>query len=588
MRSGSAPGGARYVDYASYASFLISAGLLDDAIAVLETARSVQDPTSKEADAALGRLLFNMNRFEDAAGYLQRAVASGEPSVRIMLAEALVRIEDFSGARQVIEASGEDWAENLENSLVMMELLNASGDRTAALRLADETVRRFDGSPRPYVERARLKAQDPSLLRDAMDDLTTAIRRDPASWLALSLRAEINSRLGNTDDALQDLRRAVRANPTLDFERQMLIVSFFRSGRVRDAKAIADEAVAARPNDLSLLVSMGDIFAGSGLWDEASGYFSQAWERSPSRSTGMRYIASLIRSTRPSLNDAERVLADPICDTENSAGMLVLRASLRMKQEKPNIARRDAADAIKLALPNIGLTSRVLEDLNTVFDTPRETAEFVLMQDLSSLPGRASDHFRAVAMLQIPSREGEALSMLRDLASDTSDPIIIGSARQLLVSILLSPEHEGYTEALDLMKTGLEQEPDQWTYANNIAYVLSTQLDQLEEALTYAERAREIDPANAAVLDTLGYVYRRLGRFDDAERSFRLAVANAPDPGMRVSTLLHLRETFVEQGNKAEASRAADEIRSILIAMGLDWTKDTDYQELQQQIEGLK
>jgi tetratricopeptide (TPR) repeat protein len=580
--------GVSYADYASYASFLVDSALLDDAIVVLKQAREVQSPEAREADAALGRLLFNMNRFDEAVEALRSAVTTGDPGVRVLLADALIQVEDFAGAKEVIEASSESWEESLELSLVMIQSLNAGGDRPAALRLADETVRRFDGSPRPYVERARLKAQDPALLGDAMDDLTTAIRRDSTNWLALSLRAEINSRLGNQEDSLQDLRRAVRANPTLDFQRQMLIVNFFRSGRVRDAKAVADEAITVRPDDLDLLISMGDIFAGSGFWDQASGYFASAWDRAPSKTTGMRYIASLIRSQKPAYNDADRVLADPVCDTDNSPGMLVLRAAVRMGQEKPNIARRDARRAIELAVTDLGTTARILEDLNTVFETPQETAEFVLSLDLNALPGRAADHFRAVAMLQLAERENEGLDMLRQLATDKSDPIILSSARQLLISILLSPDRGAYAEALELMKVGLEEEPNDWSYANNIAYVLSTELDQPEEALVYAQRARKVDPNNAAVLDTLGYVYRRLKRYDDAERVLRLAVTNAPNPGMRISSLIHLGQTFVEQERKVDAQREVDEIESIFAAMGLDSTANTELQDLKQQIEGLK
>ena len=90
--------------------------------------------------------------------------------------------------------------------------------------------------------------------------------------------------------------------------------------------------------------------------------------------------------------------------TENSAGMLVLRAALRMAQEDPNTARRDATAAVRLATQDLATASRVLEDLNTVFATPEETARFILQQDLTALPGRGKDYFRAIAMMQLTDR----------------------------------------------------------------------------------------------------------------------------------------------------------------------------------------
>src|SRR5262249_46730009 len=60
----------------------------------------------------------------------------------------------------------------------------------------------------------------------------------------------------------------------------------------------------------------------------------------------------------------------------------------------------------------------------------------------------------------------------------------------------------------------------------------------------------ELDPYNGAYLDSLGWVYYRLGRYGDAEMQLRMAVDRIPhDPTMRD----HLAEALVKLSKTKEA-----------------------------------
>jgi tetratricopeptide (TPR) repeat protein len=52
---------------------------------------------------------------------------------------------------------------------------------------------------------------------------------------------------------------------------------------------------------------------------------------------------------------------------------------------------------------------------------------------------------------------------------------------------------------------------------NYLGYMLADRGVKLEEALTMIKKAVELDPANGAYLDSLGWVYFRLGKYDQAE-----------------------------------------------------------------------
>jgi tetratricopeptide (TPR) repeat protein len=78
-------------------------------------------------------------------------------------------------------------------------------------------------------------------------------------------------------------------------------------------------------------------------------------------------------------------------------------------------------------------------------------------------------------------------------------------------------------------RRALEINPDYARAANDLAYLLANKSDNLDEALTLAKLAKAAHPRDAAVLDTLGWVYFKLARYDHAIDEFRESLREAPD-----------------------------------------------------------
>ena len=85
---------------------------------------------------------------------------------------------------------------------------------------------------------------------------------------------------------------------------------------------------------------------------------------------------------------------------------------------------------------------------------------------------------------------------------------------------------------------------------NNIAWIYASQGRNLEEALSQAQRATELAPENAAILDTLGFVHFQLGRYDKAEPLLRRAAEQLRNSA-RVH--YHLGMTYYRLGRKEDA-----------------------------------
>jgi tetratricopeptide (TPR) repeat protein len=74
-----------------------------------------------------------------------------------------------------------------------------------------------------------------------------------------------------------------------------------------------------------------------------------------------------------------------------------------------------------------------------------------------------------------------------------------------------------YPEAEEQFKKVLASDPEYASALNYLGYMLADQNMKLEEALGYIKRAVDLDPSNGAYLDSLGWAYFRLGKYELAE-----------------------------------------------------------------------
>jgi tetratricopeptide (TPR) repeat protein len=76
-----------------------------------------------------------------------------------------------------------------------------------------------------------------------------------------------------------------------------------------------------------------------------------------------------------------------------------------------------------------------------------------------------------------------------------------------------------YAEAEEQFKKVLASDPEHASALNYLGYMLADQNMKLEEAFEYIKRAVDLDPTNGAYLDSLGWAYFRLGKFELAEEN---------------------------------------------------------------------
>jgi tetratricopeptide (TPR) repeat protein len=86
-----------------------------------------------------------------------------------------------------------------------------------------------------------------------------------------------------------------------------------------------------------------------------------------------------------------------------------------------------------------------------------------------------------------------------------------------------------YDQAEQSFRQVLQQDPNNSMTLNYLGYMLADRNVHLEEALTLVKKALDLDPQNYNYIDSLGWVYFKLGNYDQAEENLRRAADKSPN-----------------------------------------------------------
>ncbi len=112
-------------------------------------------------------------------------------------------------------------------------------------------------------------------------------------------------------------------------------------------------------------------------------------------------------------------------------------------------------------------------------------------------------------------------------------------------------------EASDAYNKVLSIDPDNALVLNNLAYMTADTGANLDQALTYAERAKKRAPDSPDVADTLGFVYYKKELNTEALRIFRqLSEEHPQNSTFRLHLAMALLKQGDKQGARAEANKA--------------------------------
>jgi tetratricopeptide (TPR) repeat protein len=426
--------------------------------------------------------------------------------------------------------------DNLDCRRTLAEAYAAAFDLESAATQYEEVIKRDSGAADAWYALARL-VQPRSPLR-ALEVYRSITRRFGADWNVLLQTTELSSKLGRFEEAADALRRMSELDPGNIPLMANLAQSLVRAGKNEEALAVFADIEDREPGNIAVRSEIAGLHLALGHSDEARSRFTALlavdsltieqrlnigeilFRHSEKDSTILPFAQMVFTTIRDAHRDDWRPywFLGAIGGITNDDSLAV--QSFRRMTE---LANWNADGWVYLSGVFLG---------NNDFATTAsilEAAQRYLPDDFRV------NFFLGVAYHRL-GRSRESVEVLEN--ARRINPKDVDALAQLA---LVYDELKEHTTSDSLYEEALRLDPKSHLVLNNYAYSLAERNLRLDRALQMATGAVEAQPRNASYLDTIGWVYYRLGRYREAESYVRKALESG-EPSSAV--LEHLGDIY--------------------------------------------
>ena len=365
---------------------------------------------------------------------------------------------------------------------------------------------------------------------------------NPDRGYAQYLHAMLAAQNGRSEESLKYFDRSLELEEIEGVHATRARV-LLRLGRSSEAVVSLERAVARNPDDQNLRLTYARVLVDVKEYEKARVEFEKLHQASP-EDAELLYTLGLLSLEAQRLDDAEKYM------------MMLIRLNQREGEAqyylgRINENRRLYEDAIdwyrQVHVGEYKFDARLrIADLLGLLERTDEALEHLD----AMLRGSQSDG----SLVRIYITKGELLRGARRYEGamevfNTALDIVPGNS-DLLYARALVAERLGRIDLLEAdIRQILRTEPDNAHALNALGFTLADQTDRYEEAYELLERAIEIMPDDPAIIDSWGWVHYRLGKYDEALRYLRRALARLDDPEIAA----HLGEVLWVTGDQDAA-----------------------------------
>jgi len=495
-----------------------------------------RDPNNLEAHKLLGRIylrsLGDMQSGNNSGGVLKLAIEQYEQIIKIepdnvddhLLLGRLYRLNnDLTKAETEFKIAVKLQPDSEEAVTTLAYLYNEEGDASRAVQVlssvpdAGRSAKMYSALGYTYEQQKQYK--------EAINSYRRAIELDRDNLDAIRGLAENLMTDGQTDAALEQYKIIADANQE-DAQTYLHMAEIYRkSGKYDLALENLKKAETMVQDSIEVPYNMAAVYQAQGRYDEA-----------------VQTLQDLLKKTEKpdsSYSQGER---------NNRAVFLERLGTVYRDQEK----YPEAVDVFRkmIALGD----DNAVRGYQQVIDTYREAKQWsqataVAKEAVQKLPNDRGLHMVYAAQLADAGQPDKALADVRTLLKGTPEDrevyITLAQMNTRLKrwddaqaaldkadQLSTKPDDKEYVyflrgsslerqkkfdQAEEMFRKVLATDAQNAMTLNYLGYMLADRGVKLEEALTLIKKAVDLDPSNGAYLDSLGWAYFRLGKYEQSE-----------------------------------------------------------------------
>jgi Flp pilus assembly protein TadD len=525
-------------------------------------------PENPELIALEGWLALHQGQFEKAATIYRKALDQAPSSP---LAIDLARAQWEGGDKQGAVATLQSWLQKMPADpsarLALAQVYVGLEQREAAqdafqrlIELAPDNVPALTGLAR------LLQEEDPDRARSLYEE---ALKRQPDQLPLQMELAALEMRQGRKEDAKSRLEQALWKNPKALQPRLLLAAYYLSAGQPEEGLALLKEVEPLFPDRPELLTALGNAQLAAGKPEAALATFKKLVKVVPKSADAHYLLAKTLAETKDIQGMRRELTAALTLQPEHFLAKLAMTRQL-MVENKPEEARKLLQELQKTHPGHPELL--VQEGWLASREERYGDAAAAYTEALKQVPNSQVVGLLADVQWRSGDRQGAVTTLEAWLAQHPADQAV----RYLLANYYLLLDAK--EAARDTYGKFLELSPDHPLAMNNLAWLLRK--EDPVNALRYAERALEIAPEIAVVMDTLGTLLVEQNQVERGLQLLREASRKAPqDPAIRY----HLAQALARSGNTQEAQTLVSQ----LLQDQKPFAEREEAQALLRQLQGL-
>lgn len=424
----------------------------------------------------------------------------------------------------------------------------------------------------------------------AIDNLKKLLALNPNSDRALGMLLDLYARSNDLDNLVDLLRKVIASEKSNPTRRKQLATVLLTAKRYAEAATELKSQIEAEPNDALAYVQLGRAYAGLRQPEKATEAFEKA-RALDSEDKEVLYYLALAYDENGQSDKALAQLQELYDNTTKMSGIYTPQE----REERFSYLRQMGLIHLRLGEPGQAITplSRLIE----LSENPRDYELLVSAhranKDLDKALSLSDEAIRKFAddkylkyqkalLLAQQGKESQAVDLINPLITrDAKDIESLTTLSEIYVqtkafdkaeSTLLKAANldssnenlrfrlatvyeraKSYDKAEAAFLEVLQKNPKSAETLNYLGYMLADRGVKLDQALTYVKKALELDPNNAAYLDSLGWAYFKLNELRLAEENLQAAVARLKnDPTIHE----HLGDLYFKTGDLHKAEEA--------------------------------
>jgi len=338
----------------------------------------------------------------------------------------------------------------------------------------------------------------------------------------------------------------------------MIAGIFISENNFLQAKESAEEILKLAPDNYQAIKLLGNIYMQENNFNKAINYFSTLVALFPQNPDGF-FLLGLLNKRQQKYEEAVANFEAALTKGHTDINVFVNLVSTMMENNMLDEAIT-RCDENLMRLKGQSKSQAIIYDLKGKLYLVKNSiplAEKSFKSAIISDANYLSPYYSLAKICFSEGREDNAIKQYKNAIESNS-----GSQQELpnmMLGIIFSMKKQFNLSELHYRKA-LEINPDFAPAANNLAYLLAEQDKNLDEALKLSQKAIIILPDDPRIQDTLGWVFVKIGFYEQAIQAFSDSLRYLPD---NATLHYHLGVAYFKKGDTRKAQTALEQALKI-------------------------